>query len=92
MFYQKSRELFIKECDVTTVLAVINRHQGYFSNDNKRVGCCGWADEPDMWYVRFYATDKKWGRMAAELSEIGEIAMKVSPAGITELYFNKGKA
>lgn len=90
MFYQKSRKLFVEESDVTTVLEVINRYQGYFSNNYKLVGSCGWADEPTKWFIGFSTTDKKWGHIAADLSGIGEITVKVTPGGATELYFIKG--
>ena len=90
MFFQKNRKLFVEESDVTTVLAAINRHQGYFSNNYKLVGSCGWAEEPTKWFITFSTTDKKWGRMAADLSEIGKISVKVTPGGATELYFTRG--
>lgn len=89
MFYQKNHKLFVEETDVTTVLAAINRYQGVFSNNYKLVGSCGWDDEPTKWFVSFWTTDKKWGCMAADLSDIGEITVKVTPGGATELYFTR---
>ena len=89
MFNQKRRYLIVEEKDVTTVLTVINRHQGFFSNNDKNTGNCGWANEPTKWYVRFYASDRKWGRIAGELSKLGKIYVNVSPGGTTELYFTK---
>lgn len=90
MFHQKSHKLFVEETDVTTVLEVINRYNGHFTNNYKLVGKCGWAEEPTKWFITFYSTDKKWGSLAADLSEIGEITVKVTPGGATELYFTKG--
>lgn len=89
MFYQKRRYLIVEEKDVTTVLTTINRHQGFFSNNNKLVGNCGWAKEPSKWYVRFYASDKEWSLIAGDLAKLGAIAVKVTPGGTTDLCFVK---
>lgn len=89
MFNQKRRYLIVEESDVTTVLTVINRHQGFFSKSEKNTGNCGWKDDPSKWYVRFYASDKEWGRIAGELSSLGRINVHVSPSGTTELYYTK---
>lgn len=87
MFYRECRKLIVEEADVTTVLAAINRHQGFFSNINKRVGNCGWADEATKWYVHFYASSREWGQIAKDLSEFGIIRVNVTPGGATELYY-----
>ena len=87
MFIQRRRYMIVEEKDVTTVLTVINRHQGFFSNNNKLVGNCGWAKEPSKWYIRFYATEREWSHMTGDLSKIGEIAVKVTPGGTTDWYF-----
>ena len=87
--YQKRRALIMEERDVTLALAVINRHQGFFSNNNKIVGNCGWDKDPTKWVVRFYASEKEWGRMAIEMGMIGELSVKVKPSGTTDLYFAK---
>lgn len=87
MFNQKRRYLIVDEKDVTTVLTVINRHQGFFSNNDKLAENCGWANEPTKWYVRFYASDREWGRIAGELSKLGKIYVNVTPGGATDLYF-----
>lgn len=89
MFNQRKQYLIVEEQDVTTVLSVINRHQGLFSNNSKNTGNCGWKDEPTKWYVRFYASDRQWGRIAGELSKIGKIYVNVTPGGTTELYYMK---
>ena len=89
MFNQRRRYLIVEEKDVTTVLAAINNHQGLFSNNDKNTGNCGWKDDPAKWYVRFYASDRQWGRIAAELSKLGKIQVTVTPGGATELYYTK---
>lgn len=87
MFNNKRHYLIVEEADVTTVLTAINRHQGFFSNNDKLTANCGWKNEPTKWYVRFYASDKQWGKIAMELSMLGKIYVNVSPGGTTELYF-----
>lgn len=87
MFYQKKRNLIVEEKDVTTVVMAINRHQGFFSNNNKKLGACGWAKEPSKWYVSFNASDREWGLMTGDLSKLGEITVRVTPGDTTELYF-----
>ena len=89
MFKNKKRELIVEEKDVTTVLEAINRHQGFFSNNNKTTGNCGWANKPTRWYVRFYASDRQWGRIAEELCKTGRFEVTVSKGGTAELYYVK---
>lgn len=89
MFNNKRRILIVEESDVTTVLTVINRHQGFFSNNDKLAENCGWKNEPSKWYVRFYASDREWGRIAGDLSKLGNINVNVTPGGATELYFTR---
>lgn len=90
MFYIKRRNLIVEESDVTKLIEIINKHQGFFSNNNKVIGNCGWADEPTKWYLDFYASSKEWGLIAGELSEIGDITVKTSPnKRMTHLYFTR---
>lgn len=89
MFNQKRRYLIIEEADVTAVLAAINRSQGFFSKSDMSTGNCGWKEEPTKWYVRFYASDKQWGKIARELCTLGGINVHVTPSGATELYFKR---
>ena len=89
MFNHAYRQLVVEEEYVTTVLGVVNRHQGAFTNANKRVGSLGWASDPGKWYVGFYASAKEWGRIATDLSKIGEIKVDVGPGGTTNLYFER---
>lgn len=89
MFNQKKRYLIVEENDVTAVLSAINHNQGFFSNENKLVENCGWADEPTKWFIRFYASKREWSRMTKDLSELGEITVKVAPGGTTDMYFTR---
>lgn len=89
MLNNKKRELIVEEKDVTTVLEAINRHQGLFSNNNKTTGNFGLASAPTRWFVRFYASDRQWGRIAEELSKTGRFEVTVSKGGTAELYYVK---
>lgn len=91
MFNQKRRYLIVEENDVTTVLAAINRNQGLFSNNDQNIGPCGWAKEPSKWFVHFHASDKRWGKIARELSKIGKLYVNVTPGGATDLYFMRNE-
>lgn len=88
----KRRHIVMEEQDVVTVLAAIDAHQTIFSNVSKNVGNCGWANDPTKWFITFYASDRRWGKIAADLSNIGEITVKVSPRGATELYFKRNES
>lgn len=87
--FQKRRNLVVEEKDVTTALSTINRHQGFFSNDNKIVRNCGWAKDPSKWVIQFNATEREWGLMTVDLSKIGDITVKVKPGGTTDLHFER---
>lgn len=87
MFNQKRRCLIVEESDVTTVLQAVNRHKGLFGSNDIIAGNCGWSKEPTKWYVRFYTSDKQWGRIAGELSTFGKIYVNVTPGGATDLHF-----
>ena len=89
MFCNKRRCLIVEEVDVTTVLTAISKHQKFFSNKEKTTENCGWKNAPSKWYVKFYASDREWGRIAGELSEIGKIQVKVTSTGTTDLYFTR---
>lgn len=88
MFGQK-RCLIMEECDVTTILKVINHYQGFFTKSSKCVGSCERAEDPSKWYIYFYASDKVWGQIAGDLVKFGHIVVKVNPAGTAELYFKR---
>ena len=87
--YQKRRSLVVEDKDVTLVLDVINRHQGFFSNDSKIVKNCGWEGQPSKWVIKFNASEREWGKIAVDLNALGDIAVKFKPSGTTDLYFVK---
>lgn len=89
MLNNKRRYIIVEEADVTTVLTAINRHRGFFSSTDNITGNCGWKDEPTKWYVRFSASNKQWGKIAGELSKLGNIIVNVTPRGATDLYFTR---
>lgn len=86
------RYLIVEEADVTTVLTAVNRHQSFFGRNDNLTGNCGWKNEATKWYVRFYATDKQWGKIAGELSKLGNITVFVTPSGATELYYKRNES
>lgn len=92
MFNNKRHYLIVEETDVTTVLTVINRHQSFFGNNDKLTGNCGWKNDPTKWYVRFYASDKQWGKIAGELSKLGNITVNVTPSGATALHYKRNES
>ena len=87
MAIQKRHTLVIEERDVTFVLTIINKHQGYFSDDTKIVKNYGLTNDPTKWVIKFNASDKEWKRMTKDLGEFGEIIVKVTPGGTTDMYF-----
>lgn len=89
MAYQKRFMLVMEEKDVTSVLKVINRHQGYFSDDLKIVRDNVLPKDPDKWIIKFNASSKEWSRITTDLNEIGDIVVKVSPGGASDMYFTR---
>lgn len=89
MFNNKKRYLIVEEKDVTTVLSAISHNQGLFGNNEKTTGSLGSGNDPAKWYVRFYASDRQWGRIADELSKIGKFSVTVTKGGAAELYYTK---
>lgn len=87
MAIQKRRMLVVEEIDVTRVLTIINRHQGYFSDDTKIVKNYELKNDPSKWVIKFNASDREWKLMTKDLGEIGEIIVKVTPGGTTDMYF-----
>lgn len=85
----KRRYLVVEESDVTTVLKAINNHRGLFGNGDTITGSCRWKDQPSKWFVKFYSSDRNWGRIAGELNKFGRIGIIVSPRGATELYYER---
>ncbi len=89
MFGEKKRQLIVEESDVTTVLTVVNKSRGFFSNTDTLTGNCGFEHDPKKWYVRFWANDREWGRIATELSKTGRIYVSIDQRGGTDLYYTR---
>lgn len=86
MLFKKYRSFIMSEKDVTTVLDVINSQS---FNAISGVGNCGWANTPDMWFVHFYARDKKYGEIMRKLLALGTIRPDVRPKGQVDLIFER---
>lgn len=86
--FKKLRTLVMKEADVTAVLQAVNKHNNH---EIESVGNCGWAEQPDMWFVHFEATEKKYKKIVCDLKQIGEFGVGVSPKGVIEIKFEKAQ-
>ena len=86
LFIKKEREFIVEEKDVTSVLTVVNREAKFISY---HIGNCGWANHPNKWFITFYATDKKYGRIMKGLTENGKFTVDVRPGGQVDLWFEK---
>lgn len=84
--FKKNYDFIMREKDVTTVLSVINKHDLHALDG---VGNCGWADEPDMWYIAFCTTEGKYRKIVKDLKAIGEFKADVGPRGQIDLMFVK---
>lgn len=60
----------MKESDVTTFMSVVSK---VTDNRTFRCGNCGWAKEPDMWFVIFQTSKKNYKEIEKELYKIGTI-------------------
>lgn len=87
MFETKKRRMFVmNEKDVTTALVMIN---GRLHCDSMRVDDCGWADDPDKWFVIFDAKEKTYGKIIKDLQKIGKVGVEVGPDGQVYLRFER---
>lgn len=71
---QKRRHLFVDESGVMDTLKVIStvKHESKINILTKmEVGNCGWADEPDAWFVHYDSTDRQWRKTIAMFKEKG---------------------
>ena len=84
---KKTYTFIMEEKDVTTVLGIVNQDCRY---DTYRVGSCGWADEPEKWFIMFHATEKQYGNVMRQLMKIGTVNVEVRPGGKVDLVFKKG--
>lgn len=86
--FNKEREFIVEESDVTTVLNIINEYRSL--GRNMSVGNCEWEDEKSKWFISFFATDRKYGKIITELLAIGELKTKVRPnEKYIDLYFER---
>lgn len=72
----RRRNFIVNEADVTTVIKVINEHR---KNYEVQTNNCGWADEPDKWFVAFEACDEEYGHIVEDLNNLGTFSLNVSP-------------
>ena len=83
----KKHDFIVNEEDVTSVLTVINKHRrDYYVRANN----CGWADEPNKWFVMFEACDEEYGHIVDELNKLGKFRLDVSPNyKVVSLFFER---
>lgn len=86
--FKKSREFIVDEKDVTAVISVINEHRIFYDT---RVGNCGWADEPDKWFIVFSVNDKRYGEIVKDLKGIGKFNLDIRPGGQVDIRFERAK-
>ena len=85
-FFERRREFIVEEKDVTTILSVVG-HEANVINYN--IGRCGWQDHPNKWFISFYASDRKYGKIMRCLTEIGEFKVNTRPNGQVDLWFEE---
>ena len=66
--FKKTRQFIVDEEDVMFVLKAVSNCQDWFDGST---GNCGWADEPNKWFVTFRATDKQYVNIIKKLREFG---------------------
>lgn len=54
----KRYHFVVEEQDVVKTLNTINKHQRIVPD--MRVGNCGWADDPNKWFIHFTTSKAKW--------------------------------
>lgn len=62
----KSYNIVMEEQDVTKTLKVIQKHHKLLPS--MRVGNCGWADDPNKWFIIVTTSKAKWGVIRKELN------------------------
>ena len=85
-FIKKRRDFIVEEKDVTTILSAVGREA---KTTNYCIGNCGWADQPNKWFISFYTTDKRYGRIMKKLTGIGKFTANTRPGGQVDLWFEK---
>lgn len=86
-FIKKSQAFILEEKDVTTVLDLVNH-----TKHTSRVyaGNCGWGGgQESKWFIMFHATEKGYGKIVREMSEIGKFDLDVRPGGQVDITFER---
>ena len=86
MFFIKKRKFIVEEKDIATILSVVNREARV---THYRIGNCGWANNPNKWFVSFYTTDKRYGKVMKFLTKDGNFTAQTIPDGQVDLWFEK---
>lgn len=84
MLFTKRWSLYTNEQSVVGVLKALNQEKSMIFSDYLAAGVCGWTDIPDVWYVYFDATPKRFVRIVQALTEFGKLGKITNPNG---LYF-----
>lgn len=85
-FIKKNRNFIVEEKDITTILSAVGSEAKVF---HYCIGNCGWANQPNKWFMSFYTTDKRYGKIMKKLTEIGRFTTNVRPGGQVDLWFEK---
>lgn len=88
MLFTKRWSFITNEESVVAILKVLNYESGIFRYD-LAVGCCGWSDVDDKWFVKFDATPKTYVRILRSLTACGTFTPIANPKGNEELYFSR---
>lgn len=79
----KRCHLVLEEQDVINTLKMINKHHRIVPD--MAVGNCGWADDPNKWFIHFTTTRAKWNVIRNELKVVrvfGNIDIPKNTVGI----------
>lgn len=84
---KKDRKFIVNEKDVTAVVTVVNKHRRSYEIETNN---CGWADEPEKWFIAFEACDEEYGHIVDELNKLGKFSLNVSPSFVVvSLYYER---
>ena len=71
---QKERHIIVKEKNVMNVLKAltdIKQKSKIHTGMSMEIGNCGWADDPDAWFMIFSSTTAQWRKLITALKEEG---------------------
>lgn len=85
-FIRRNRNFIVEKKDITTILSIVGHEARVI---HYRIGNCGWAMNPTKWFISFYTTDKRYGKIMKRLTEIGKCTTNVRPGGQVDLWFDK---